>query len=129
MSKSITTQEQLNKFGDAVNLLYLTEMTKPVFQTKIVAIRAAAVAHGAIGGAVQERFRHNGIITKEDISDIASGAFRGMVISTQDPDTMRTLRGYSARFTEYLEQAFDIAVHDKPLPPHPPGIGESFSRI
>jgi hypothetical protein len=70
---------------------------------------------GIIEGRMAERWKVNYALSLQDCKQILETVSNQMTIRGGD-DWMNKIRGFFAANTDFIDQAFDIALNDKPLP-------------
>ena len=113
----ITTQVQLEKFIQSLQILTFDVLSQTHFYKDFTTVTNGARAEGILVGFLIERHLQDSPIDLQFIQDSLLRIQRSQGIIGKDGSTVRNLRTFFARTSENINQAFDIALNDKPLPP------------
>lgn len=130
MSDKVTTAKQFQKLINAFDILFMGIAVKPRNQPKnaggqtidLTNIMNNSRVHGMICGRMHERFNIKEEISLPEAQAMLKELQDGLNIRTPDPHAPHDMSSFLAHTAENLEQAFDIALHNRRMPTLPAGV-------
>lgn len=118
--QAIKHSEQMVKCIRA--FLFLTEDAMPSVNSEF--FKSLMRVRGVIEGRIEERFHQNGTLVLEDMKDIMYQVQKSILSKDTKGSFDQEMRVFLARASGCLEQAFDIVINDRPMPPRPSGFSD-----